>query len=109
MLREYSIRRDKKPFSSPYPDNELIAYIIIGILSYFAQQEAVRISERKAGLQRLKKQGEILGRSDGFEQWKEKLMVIKQQGYLQGRMQRETGLAYNTVKSYLKRIDSKSQ
>lgn len=86
-------------------DNELVAHIIIGVLSYFAQQEAVRISERtKAGLQRLKRQGKTLGRPDGFAEWKDHLLAMKAAGYSQGQMQRETGLAYNTVKSYLKRL-----
>ena len=105
QLDSYRVRF--KSYTEPLldTDNELIAHIIIGVLSYFAQQEAVRISERtKAGLQRLKKQGKILGRPDGLEQWKDKLMAMKEQGYSQGQMQRETGLAYNTVKSYLKRI-----
>ena len=77
----------------------------VGVLSYFAQQEAVRISERtKAGLQRVQSQGKVLGRPDGFEEWKDKLATMQTTGYSQGQMQRETGLAYNTVKSYLKRI-----
>ncbi|MBM0745737.1 recombinase family protein (plasmid) [Phormidium sp. CLA17] len=86
-------------------DNELVSHIVIGVLSYFAQQEAVRISERtKAGLQRVQSQGKVLGRPDGFEEWKDKLATMQTTGYSQGQMQRETGLAYNTVKSYLKRI-----
>lgn len=86
-------------------DNELVSHIVVGVLSYFAQQEAVRISERtKAGLQRVQSQGKVLGRPDGFEEWKDKLATMQTTGYSQGQMQRETGLAYNTVKSYLKRI-----
>ena len=85
-------------------DNELVSHIVVGVLSYFAQQEAVRISERtKAGLQRVQYQGKVLGRPDGFEEWKDKLATMQTTGYSQGQMQRETGLAYNTVKSYLKR------
>jgi DNA invertase Pin-like site-specific DNA recombinase len=68
-------------------DNELVAHIIIGVLSYFAQQEAVRISERtKAGLQRLKKQGKTLGRPNGFKEWKDQLRIMRKAGYSQGRM-----------------------
>ena len=86
-------------------DNELVSHIVVGVLSYFAQQEAVRISERtKAGLQRVQSQGKVLGRPDGFEEWKDKLATMQTTGYSQGQMHRETGLAYNTVKSYLKRI-----
>lgn len=86
-------------------DNELVAHIVIGVLSYFAQQEAVRISERtKAGLQRVQAQGQVLGRPDGFEVWKAKLVAMQLAGYSQAQMQRETGLAYNTIKSYLRRF-----
>lgn len=86
-------------------DNELVAHIVVGVLSYFAQQEAVRISERtKAGLERVRSQGKVLGRPNGYEEWKGKLVAMELAGYSQGKMQRETGLAYNTIKSYLKRI-----
>jgi DNA invertase Pin-like site-specific DNA recombinase len=86
-------------------DNELIAHIVIGVLSYIVYQETVRISERtRAGLERVKKQGKTLGRPNGFEKWKDKLIAMKNAGYSQGRMQRETGLAYNTIKVCLKRI-----
>lgn len=87
-------------------DNELVAHIVIGVLSYFAQQEAVRISERtKAGLQRVQAQGQVLGRPDGFEIWQAKLAAMKIAGYSQAQMQRETGLAYNTIKNYLRRFE----
>jgi DNA invertase Pin-like site-specific DNA recombinase len=109
QLDSYRVRF--KSYTEPLldTDNELVAHIVIGVLSYFAQQEAVRISERtKAGLQRLKKQGRTLGRPDGFAEWKDKLIAMRNAGYSQGRMQRETGLSYNTVKTYLKRIGSNS-
>lgn len=30
---------------------------------------------------------------------------MKEEGYSQGRMSRETGLSYNTVKAYLRRME----
>ncbi len=96
-----------KSYTEPLLDteNELIAHIIIAVISYFAQQEAVKISERtKAGLERVKSQGKTLGRPGKFAYWKPKLIEMKARGYSQGKMSRETGLAYNTVKSYLKKI-----
>jgi hypothetical protein len=48
----------------------------------------------------------LLGRPDGFAQWQDKLLKMQDAGYSQGQMQRETGLFYNTVKSYLKRIQN---
>jgi DNA invertase Pin-like site-specific DNA recombinase len=47
-------------------DNELIAHIVLGVTSYYAQQGAMRISDRiKAGLERTRRQGKVLRRPDG--------------------------------------------
>jgi DNA invertase Pin-like site-specific DNA recombinase len=90
-------------------DNELIAHIVLGVSSYYAQQEALRISDRtKAGLERARRNGRILGRPDGYERWASVLVEMKEQGYSQGRMSRETGLSYNTVKKYLGRLGSEA-
>jgi DNA invertase Pin-like site-specific DNA recombinase len=97
-----------KSYTEPFldTDNELIAHIVLGVTSYYAQQEALRISDRtKAGLQRARRQGKVLGRPDGFEQWAPVLAQMREQRYSQGRMSRETGLSYNTVKKYLKRLE----
>lgn len=86
-------------------DNELIAHIVLGVTSYYAQQEALRISDRtKAGLERARRQGKVLGRPDGFERWAPVLTGMREQDFSQGRMSRETGLSYNTVKKYLTRL-----
>lgn len=95
-----------KSYTEPLLDteNELVAHIVIAVISYFAQQEAVKISERtKAGLERAKSQGKTLGRPSKYEYWKPKLIEMKAKGYSQGKISRETGLSYNTVKAYLKR------
>lgn len=85
-------------------DNELVSHILLGVLSYFAELEAAKISERtKAGLERARAEGKAIGRPDGFERWAPELIRMKEAGYSQARMTRETGLAYNTVKSYLQR------
>jgi len=57
-------------------------------------------------LVRAKKQGKFLGRPDGFERWAPILADMKEQQFSQGRMSRETGLSYNTVKKYLKRLEA---
>jgi DNA invertase Pin-like site-specific DNA recombinase len=98
-----------KSFTEPLldSDNELIAHVVLGMLSYLANHEAIRISERtKAGIERLRAQGMTWGRPNGFEQWQDKLVGMKAAGYSQGKISRETGLSYNTVKSYLKRLSS---
>ena len=100
-----------KSYTEPFldTDNELIAHIVLGVSSYYAQQEALRISDRtKAGLERARKNGKVLGRPDGFELWAPVLTEMKEQGYSQGAMSRQTGLSYNTVKKYLKRMKAGS-
>ena len=96
-----------KSYTEPFldTDNELIAHIVLGVTSYYAQQEALRISDRtKAGLERAKRNGKVLGRPDGFERWAPVLVGMKEKEFSQGRMSRETGLSYNTVKKYLRRL-----
>ena len=84
-----------------------MAHILLGVLSYLAQLEASKISSRtKAGLARVRAQGKTLGRPDGFTTHGPTLARIKAKGYSQGRMSRETGLAINTVKGYLKRLEA---
>lgn len=83
---------------------------MLGVSSYYAQQEAVRISDRtKAGLERARKNGKVLGRPDGFERWAPVLVEMRKQDYSQGRMSQETGLSYNTVKKYLRRLKAKAE
>ncbi len=99
-----SFKSHTEPFLDT--DNELIAHIVLGVTSYYAQQEALRISDRtKAGLERARRSGKVLGRPDGFERWAPVLSEMREQEFSQGRMSRETGLSYNTVKKYLGRLD----
>ena len=98
-----------KSHTEPYlnTDNELIAHIVIGVTSYYAQLEAQRISDRtKAGLARARASGKVIGRPDGFEQWRPVLESMIENGYGKKRMSRETGLSYNTIKSYLQRMEA---
>jgi DNA invertase Pin-like site-specific DNA recombinase len=97
-----------KSHTEPYldTDNELVSHILLGVLSYFAELEAKKVSERTmAGLERARASGKTLGRPDGFERWSAELSEMKEAGYSQGAMSRETGLSYNTVKKYLRRMD----
>lgn len=97
-----------KSHTEPYldTDNELVSHILLGVLSYFAELEAKKVSERtKAGLERARVSGKTLGRPDGFERWGGELSRMKAEGYSQGAMSRQTGLSYNTVKKYLKRME----
>lgn len=98
-----------KSHTEPYlnTDNELIAHIVLGVTSYYAQLEAQRISDRtKAGLARAS--GKVIGRPDGYERWKPVLEGMVADGYAKKRMSRETQLSYNTIKSYLQRMESEA-
>lgn len=100
-----------KSHTEPYldTDNELVAHILLGVLSYFAELEAKKVSERTiAGLERARASGKTLGRPDGFEHWSTELSRMKEEGYSQGAMSRQTGLSYNTVKKYLRRMEAEA-
>ena len=95
--------------TEPYLDtsNELIAHIVLGVTAYYAQLEALRISDRtKAGLERARAAGKVIGRPDGYDRWQPALQKMLAEGYGTKRMARESGLSYNTVKKYLARMDA---
>ena len=97
-----------KSYTEPFldTDNELLAHIVLAVTSYYAQLEAVRISERtKAGLERARAQGKVIGRPDGFDRWRPVLVSMREEGLSQGEMVRRSGLSVNTVKKYLARLD----
>ena len=97
--------------TEPYLDtsNELIAHIVLGVTAYYAQLEAQRISDRtKAGLARARASGKVIGRPDGYERWRAALQEMLEKYFGKKRMSRETGLSYNTVKSYLVRMETET-
>ena len=68
---------------------------------------ASKISSRtRAGLERVRAQSKTLGRTDVFTTHGPTLALMKAEGYSRGQMSRETGLAINSVKSYLKRLEA---
>jgi DNA invertase Pin-like site-specific DNA recombinase len=96
-----------KSLTEPFLDsgNELVAHILLGVLSYFAQLEATKISTRtKAGLERVRAQGKTLGRPDGLERHGPTLQRLRAEGLSVRRIASETGLSKNSVQSYLNRL-----
>ncbi len=86
-------------------DNELVAHILLGVLSYFAELEAKKISERtRAGLQRAVADGQRLGRPSKFEQHRAGLARMADDGLSKKEMARRTGLSARTVRKYLAMI-----
>ena len=79
-------------------------------MSYFAEYEAKKISRRtKAGLERAREEGKQIGRSSKFDEYKDELEAMIEQDLSKAEMNRRTGLAYNTVKKYLRRIENDGQ
>jgi DNA invertase Pin-like site-specific DNA recombinase len=59
----------------------------------------------KAGLERA--QGKVLGRPDGYPRWREELRAMRDAGGVSKvEMARRTGLSFNTLKRYLRRIEA---
>ena len=83
-------------------DNELVAHILLGVLSHLAELEAQKISERtKAGLVRARASGKQLGRPSKFEQYREVIERMTQKGISKKGMVKRTGLSMRTIKKYL--------
>ena len=98
-----------RSYTEPYlsTENELVSHILLGVLSYFAEYEAKKISRRtKAGLERARDEGKQLGRPSKFDQYQNELESMIEEGCSKAEMKRRTGLAYNTVKKYLRRIET---
>jgi DNA invertase Pin-like site-specific DNA recombinase len=96
-------------YTEPYlsTENELVRHILLGVLSYLAEMEANKISRRtKAGMERARAEGKQIGRPSKFDQYRAELEAMVREGCSEAEMKRRTGLAYNTVKKYLRRIEA---
>ena len=80
-------------------ENELVAHILLGVVSYFAEQEAVKISENtKAGLEKARRKGKRLGRPPLEDKDREKILETHQQLKSLRGTAKELGKPYSTVK-----------
>lgn len=98
-----------RSYTEPYlsTENELVSHVLLGVLSYFAEYEAQKISRRTiAGLERARAEGKVLGRPSTFDQHRASLEEMLDGGVAKAEMARRTGLAYNTVKGHLRRIEA---
>ena len=106
QLDGYGVRFKSYTESYLDTDNELVSHILLGVLSYFAELEAKRISERtKAALARKKAQGVILGQPSKYRRFREPLIAMSQKGLAKKEMARQTGLSVQTIRKYLRMID----
>jgi DNA invertase Pin-like site-specific DNA recombinase len=97
-----------RPYVEPYlnTENELVSHILLAVMSYFAEYEAKTISRRtKAGLKRAREKGKQIGRPSKFDESKDELEAMLEQDLSTAEMKRPAGLACNTVKKYLRRIE----
>lgn len=98
-----------RSYTEPYlsTENELVSHVLLGVLSYFAEYEAQKISRRTvAGLERARAEGKALGRPSKFGAHRAALAAMMEEGLAKAEMARRTGLSYNTVKGYLRRIEA---
>ncbi len=100
-----------RSYTEPYlnTENELVSHILLAVMSYFAEYEAKKISRRtKAGLERAREEGKQIGRPSKFDEHEEDLKAMLEDDLSKAEMKRRTGLAYNTVKKYIRRIEDES-
>ena len=108
---ERSLTERFRSYTEPYlsTENELVSHILLAVLSYFAEYEAKNTSRRtKAGIERARAEGKQIGRPSKFDQYRPELEAMIEEGCSKAEMKRRTGLAYNTVKKYLRCIKSGS-
>jgi DNA invertase Pin-like site-specific DNA recombinase len=86
-----------RSFSEQYLDSTgVFRDAVIGILAAIAKQEKVRISERtKAGLERARRDGKVLGRPK-VEVDASKIRNLREQGLSWGAISQQTGIARST-------------
>lgn len=97
-----------KSHQEPFLDsqNDLIRHVVLALLSYMAEYEALKISENtKRKLADLKKQGKKLGRPSKFEQLRPQLQSLKSCGITTAEVARRLNISYNSAKTYLSKLD----
>ena len=90
-----------KSYTEQYLDsgNELVSHILLGVMAYLANQEAVKISERtKAGLEKAKRSGKRLGRPPRSEKDKKRIITTWSKLGSIRATSKQLKLPYSTVK-----------
>lgn len=83
--------------------NELVRHILIGVMGYFAQMEAKKISERtKAGLARAARDGRFAGRPNKVKRIKADAIRLHGQNVPKMEIARKLGVSVKTVREALK-------
>jgi DNA invertase Pin-like site-specific DNA recombinase len=98
-----------RSYTEPYlnTDDELAGHILLAVMSYFAEYEAKKISRRtKAGIERAREEGKQIGRPSKFDEHKDDIQQMMEEGASKAEMSRRTDLAWSTVDRYVERIES---
>lgn len=104
-----SLGVDFRSYTEPYlnTENELVSHILLGVMSYFAEYEAKKISRRtKAGIERARKEGKQIGRPSKFDQHEDEIERMLEKGASKAEIKRQTGLAWETVSKYVEQIEN---
>jgi len=102
LLDSYDVKFHSYTEEYLQTDNELIAHILIGVMSYFGEYEAQRISRQvKAGLERAKAEGKQLGRPEHSDRKIQRIKKLKKEGMANKAIALELKVSLNTVKKYM--------
>jgi len=102
-LDRYGVRFESYKEEFLNTQDDMLRDMLLAFMSYFAELEAKKISERtKAGLARAKAQGVRIGRPSKKAAYLEAVLEQHHKGWSAYRISRELGLAYNTVRKYLR-------
>jgi DNA invertase Pin-like site-specific DNA recombinase len=89
-------------------ENELVRNILLATLSSLAKLEREKISQRtKAGLQRARAKGRVLGRSEFSDGDRDKLIAALATGDSWHAVRRRTQIPYSTVKKHARALGYK--
>ena len=102
-LDRYGVRFESYQEEFLSTQDDLLRDMLLAFMSYFAELEAKKISERtKAGLARAKAQGTTLGRPSKKAEYLDTVLFLFRDGWSAYQISQELDLAYNTVRTYLR-------
>ena len=77
-----------------------------GSIREYVDRESGRRGKAGLAQTRAQGQGQELGRPTKLDQYRDVLTEMNAKNYSKARMAEETGLAYNTVKKYLRQMET---
>ena len=103
LLDSYGVRFKSLKEEHLTTDNELVSHICIAYLSYFANLESKKISERTiVGMARARDKGKQIGRPSKRREHEAEIRRLYDSGVSKSAIARTLGLSRETVRTYLK-------